>query len=61
MPSYRVYKYVDPWEGVAMIGACFVKVGEVHAHPPLPTSFLDHYYVRQPVGVVNLPNEARLL
>ena len=61
MPDCRVYWYVYPWEGVAVLEACFVKVDEVHTYPPLPASFLDHYYVRQPVGVVNLPDEARFL
>ena len=31
------------------------------AHPPLPASFLDYYYVRQPVKVVYLPYKACFL
>ena len=46
---------------VVVLGARFVKVDEFHAHPPLPASFLDHYYVRQPIGVVHLPYEAHFL
>ena len=61
MSGCRVYLYVDPWEGITVLGACFVKVAEVHADPPLSASFLDHYYVRQLVRVVNLPDEALFL
>ena len=61
MPSCRVYQYVDSWERVAVLGACFVEVSKVYAHPPLPASFFGHYHVRQPVRVVHLPYEVRFL
>ena len=61
MPSCRVYQYVDSWERVAILRACFVKVGKIYAHPPLPVSFLNHYYVCQPVRVVHLPYKVRFL
>ena len=61
MPGCRVYWYVDSWERVAVLGACSIEVGKVYAYPPLPTSFLDHYYVFQPVRVVHLPYEVRFL
>ena len=37
------------------------EVGEVHAHPQLSISFLNHHHVCQSIGVVNLPNETYLL
>ena len=61
MPSCRVYQYVDSWERAAILRACFVKVGKIYAHPPLPASFLNHYYVCQPVRVVHLPYKVRFL
>ena len=61
MLGCRVYQYVNLWEMVAVLGACFVEVGKVYAYPPLPTSFLDHYYVYQPIRVVHLPYEVHFL
>jgi hypothetical protein len=37
----------------------FVEVGEVHAHPSLPGTFLYHDYIGEPVGVEDFPDEVR--
>ena len=61
MPGCRVYQYVDSWERVAILRACFVEVSKIYAHPLLPASFLNHYHVCQPVRVVHLPYEVCFL
>ena len=38
--SRRVYKKVDTWERVAILGACLVKVGGIHTYSLLAISFL---------------------
>ena len=38
--SHRVYKKVDTWERVAVLGACLVKVGGIHTYSLLAISFL---------------------
>jgi len=35
-----VYQSIDAWQGVGVLRAGLVKVGEVYAHPPLPVGFL---------------------
>ena len=57
MPSCQIYNEVDPWEGVAVLWTSFIQVGEVHTHPSLPIRLLNHYFVSQPFGVVDLSNE----
>ena len=49
---------VDLWEGVAILWTDFVWLGKVHTYPSLPICLLNHYYVGQPFGVVDLSNEA---
>ena len=52
---------IDAWKRERILGALFVKVGEVDAHPFLP-AFLRHYDgVRQPLGIPNLANGTRCL
>ena len=61
MLSRRVHKNIDPQERIAVFRVGFVQVSKIHAHSPLPASFLNNHHVCQPVGVINLLNEARLL
>ena len=36
-----------------ILGVCFIQVREVHTHPPFFVGLFYHYYVGQPVEVVN--------
>ena len=59
--SRRVYLDVNLWEGVAILGVCFVQVRKVYVHPPLPIGFLDHHHFHQPVEIVKFFDEVCLL
>ena len=61
MLSSRVNQNINLQEGLTIVGARLIQVGEIYAYPQFSAGFLDHHYVCQPVGVVNLPNEIRLL
>lgn len=43
-----------------VFGACFVQLGEVNAHTSLPTCFLNHDYIGQPLGVEYFSDEVCL-
>ena len=47
---------VDLRIGEAVLGARFVKVGEVHADPPLPILLLDYHSVGQPLRIMDFLN-----
>ena len=52
---------IDAWKREWILGASFVKVGEVDAHPFLP-AFLRYYErVHQPFRIPNLANGTRRL
>ncbi|GMH09017.1 hypothetical protein Nepgr_010857 [Nepenthes gracilis] len=40
---------VDPWQWEVSLGHALLRVGEVHAHSPLPVALLYHDYIGQPV------------
>ena len=45
MLGRRVYQDVDLQEMIAILGACFVQVYKVYAHPLFLAGFLDHYKI----------------
>ena len=48
-PRGIVYQGVDAGQQVGVLWTGFIKIHEVHTHPPLPAGLLDQLYVRQPL------------
>jgi len=57
-PLGVVYQGVDAGQRVGVIGTSFIKICEIHTHPPLPAGLLGQHYVRQPLWVLYLPDVA---
>jgi hypothetical protein len=48
------------WKWIGVFWTCLVEVGVVDAHPKLPVSLWDDDRIGQPLGVVDLFDEASL-
>ena len=49
---------IDTWKRIWVSRTCLVEAGVVDAHPKLPVGFWDDDRIGQPLGVVDLHDEA---
>ena len=54
-----IYQLVNARQWVAILGASLIQIGKVYTHSSLTICLLDHYYIGQPVWIINLSNELR--
>ena len=55
-----IHQLIDLGQRITVFWACFVQIGEVHAHPPSSISFLDEHHIQDPLRILALSNEACL-
>ena len=53
-----VHDLIDTWEWIGISRTCIVEAGVVDAHPKLPVGLRDDDRISQPLGVVDLLDEA---
>lgn len=57
---YGIHQFIDLRQRIAVIWACSIQIGEVHAHRPSPVRFLDKHHIRDPLRILALSNEVYL-
>jgi hypothetical protein len=59
-PGGGVYNLIYAWKWIGVFWTCLIEVGVVDAHPKLPVGLWDNDRIGQPLGVVDLFDEASL-
>ena len=57
-PGGGVHNLIDTWKRIGVSRTCLVEAGVVDAHPKLPVGLWDDDRIGQPLGVVDLLDEA---
>ena len=60
VPRCCFHQLIDPWEGEAILWACFIKVSEVDADPLFAILLLHEDGIGEQVGIVGLSDEVGL-
>ena len=55
-----VHNLIDTWKRIGVSGTCLIEAGVVDAHPKHPVVLWDDDRIGQPLGVVDLIDEASM-